>query len=85
MKLDKELYEKISKLTGTDYEALYTKNPDDEFIFIFNDSIENMLQDLLSEIDRLEEKIEDMDQDIEDNYRPIPVAEQVGISDKDFI
>lgn len=38
-----------------------------------------------AEVNHLEEKIEDIEQDIQDNYRPIPVAEQVDISDGDFI
>lgn len=38
-----------------------------------------------AEVNHLEEKIEDIEQDMRDNYRPIPVAEQVGISDRDFI
>lgn len=48
--------------------------------------------DLLEAIDEkeydileLKEEISRLKQDIEDNYRPIPVAEQVGISDRDFI
>lgn len=77
IKINQDLYKKIQKITITDYEA--------EGDFIPSDSIEPMLEDLLIEIDRLEEKIEDMKRDIEDNYRPIPVAEQYGISDRDFI
>ena len=49
------------------------------------DDLIRCIEDLDSEVKRLEEKIEDVEQDIEDNYRPIPVSEQVGISDKDFI
>lgn len=57
------------------------------------------LIDLLNEIDRLEserneleekyeelkDKYESLQEDLEENYRPIPVAEQYGVSDKDFI
>ena len=42
------------------------------------------IEDLDSEVDRLKEELEDLKQDIEDNYKPISIAEQVGISDKDF-
>ncbi len=36
-------------------------------------------------IDELEEENKNLKQDIEENYRPIPLAEQYGISDRDFI
>ena len=90
MKIDRELYERVSKLTMTDYEVDYPKEPNNEFgesfVWVYdNEQIENMLQDLIIEIDRLEEKIEDIEKDREDNYEPIPVGEQVGISDSDFM
>lgn len=51
-------------------------------------SLEQLLgdyEDLINEVDDLKEKIEDMESDIRDNYKPISYAEQVGISDSDFI
>ena len=89
MKLDRELYERVKSITMTDYEVDYPKEPDNEFgeIFVWvydNEQIENMLQDLIIEIDRLEEKIEDIEKDIEDNYKPIDPASQYGINDKWF-
>ncbi|MBR2245687.1 MAG: hypothetical protein IKN65_00880 [Clostridia bacterium] len=36
-------------------------------------------EDAVSEIESLKEKIEDMERDMEDNYRPIPQSEQYGI------
>ena len=75
---DRELEKinRVAKITLTDYELV------NNFI-----SVENMMaaiEDLLSEIDNLEEKIKDREQEIEDNYRPISVAEQYGINDRDF-
>lgn len=43
-----------------------------------------IIDELVFEIHRLEEKIEDREQDIEDNYRRIDVAEQYDISDNMF-
>lgn len=51
-------------------------------------SLEELLgdyEDLIDEVGNLKEKIEDLEQDIQDNYRPIPASEQAGISIKDFI
>lgn len=36
-------------------------------------------------INELEEENRNLKQDIEENYEPIPLAEQYGISDRDFI
>lgn len=79
-----EILEKASKITGTDYEIKWF---DAENIIgsIDAENLISIVDDLTYEIDRLQEEIEDMEQDIQDNYKPIPVAEQVGISDKDFI
>ena len=51
-------------------------------------SVEDMLneiENLLFEKDRLEEKIKDMEQDKEDNFKRVSISEQVGINDNDFI
>ncbi|MBP3920802.1 MAG: hypothetical protein J6D28_04480 [Bacilli bacterium] len=77
LKIDEDLYKKISNITCTDYE----KKGD----FMPADSIIPMLEDLLVEIDHQKEKYEDLERDLEDNHRPISVSEQVGISDKDFM
>lgn len=77
MKLDKELYEKVSNLTRTDYEGLYPKDPDEEYVIVFDDKIEAMLENLICKIDDLEEKIEDIIEDRDTNYRRIPVKEQI--------
>ena len=50
----------------------------------WNDLLE-IIDEKESDILELTEEISRLKQDIEDNYRPIPVAEQVGISDRDFI
>ena len=79
-----EILEKASKITVTDYDIKWfdVENIDG---YIDNDSIISMIEDLICEVGRLEERIDDLEQDIEDNYKPIPIAEQLGISDKDFI
>jgi len=76
IKLNEDLYNKIKNITFTDYEALGD--------FIPSESIEPMLEDLLLEIDRLQEKYEDLERDLQDNYRAITPAEMYGVSDKDF-
>ena len=51
-------------------------------------SIEELLatiEDLDSEIENWKEKYEDLEEDLRENYKPIPYAEQVCVSDRDFI
>ena len=45
----------------------------------------NVIDHVLDEYYQLEEKYTEFKRNVEDNYRQIPVAEQYGISDKDFI
>lgn len=77
LKIDEELLERIQNITNVDYGA--------EGDFISYLAVESIIEDLLIELDTLQEKYNDLEQDIEDNYRPIPVSEQYGISERDFI
>lgn len=79
-----ETLERVSKVTLTDYDIKWF-NSENIDGYISSDSLFSMVEDLLCEVGRLEEKKEDIKQDIRDNYKPIPYTEQVGISDKDFI
>lgn len=76
---DKEVerFKEISDITVTDYE--FKGN------FVPVVSLLTMIDDLLIELHEKEEQIEDLEQNIKDNYKKIPVSEQIGISDKDFI
>lgn len=49
------------------------------------DEILDIIQDLESEKFRLEEELEDLKQDVEENYKRIPVEEQCEIYDNNFI
>lgn len=77
---DKELerLKEVSNITSTDYELLGN--------FVPVESMFNMIEDLLCEIHRTDEKIKDMEQDIENNFEPknINPYEELGISERDF-
>lgn len=49
------------------------------------DDVIRLLEDLVGKYQILKKEFEDYKQDVEDNYRPISIAEQVDISDRDFI
>lgn len=81
MIISKDLYMRISDLTSTDYEGLVLN---DDLFYVESKSVESMFQDMFCEIDSLEEKIEDMEDNIRDNYRPISPYEMYGVSERDF-
>lgn len=73
---EKETIKRVSEITYTDYEM--------EGKFIPVENLIAAIEDLLLEIGRLEEKIEDMERDIEENYKPISYAEQIDYRERDF-
>lgn len=84
MKLSRDIYERVEQLTNTEYNGSFYKEPE-EPVLVFDDDIESMLENLILEIDRLNEKIEDREKEIAENYERIPVSKQVNITDKDFV
>ena len=64
-----ERFKEISDITVTDYE--FKGN------FVPVVSLLAMIDDLLLELHEKEEQIEDIKQDIQDNYKRIPVSEQI--------
>lgn len=73
MNLEQDLLERINKITYTKFTEPITE-----------DDVISIIEELVGEYENLQDKHNDLEQQIEDNYRPIPVAEQYGISDKDF-
>lgn len=81
LKIENEIYKKIQEITLTDYEEISSN----EFVLINETGIESIISDLIVAYNSLTEEFEKYKQNIADNYRQIPVEEQVGISDRDFI
>lgn len=49
------------------------------------DDLLNKIDDLKYELDHLQEEFDDYKREVEDNYKPLSIAEQIDISDRDFI
>lgn len=83
MKINRELYKQISLLTGTDYSGVVI-NPDE--FYIDEENIKSMILDLICEIGFKEEKIEDLENDIRNNYvaKKIDPYYEYGISERNF-
>lgn len=76
MKYEAEKIKEIEAITGTNYECKGDLIP--------MDSIIPMIEDLLTEIDRSKEKLEDEIEQRENYYKPISKYEEVGMSERDF-
>lgn len=75
-KIDERLLQDIEKITSTNYDYK------DE---ILPNSVLTMLENLMYEAEHWKDELRDLHRDLEDNYKAIPYAEQVGVSDRDFI
>lgn len=87
MKIDESNYDtfiKVSNITHVDYELKWFDAENIEG-YIEPDTMLYMIENLLYELEVQKEKYDDLKEDLRDNYRPIPYAEQVGVSDMDFI
>lgn len=70
----------IKKEELSDWIAQYFKHD-----LISIDDMLNVIEDLNSEVENWEMKYNELERDIEDNYRPISKVEQYEVSDRDFI
>lgn len=70
--------ERAANFTGGDYEIMGNFVPVNKML--------NMVEDLLIELGKSDEKIRDMEQDIENNFEPknIDPYEELGLSRGDF-
>jgi hypothetical protein len=71
-----DIISKASEITLEDYEIKWTDHDNLEG-YIDSEDLLVIIQDLICEIEHKEEEIEDIKQDIESNYKPLTIAEQV--------
>lgn len=64
---EKQIIEEIVKITSTDYELLGNFIPVDSFISI--------IEDMKCEYEMQKEKYEDLERDLESNYKPLTPSE----------
>ena len=81
LEIDTNNYEKIKEITFTDYDVIYV----DKNVLFKENNYESMIEDLIVAYERLNEEFEDYKSNVAENYRQIPIAEQIGIGDEDFI
>ncbi len=67
MELDLKLYEKICEITDVDYEM--AKSNDGNYVLAYHD-LDSLIKDLVCAYDVLKEELEDLKQDVKENYEP---------------
>ena len=72
---EQELIKKVEKITSADF------NIDDGFIS--STYIMSALEELLSEYEHLQERYNELEKNLEENYKPIPI--DLGLTDRDFV
>ena len=72
MIINKELANKIKSKTLNKYGIKI-----DDKVYLEQNDVLSIIEDLLVEIGNLEEKYEDLERDMQDNYKHIPIEEQI--------
>lgn len=75
MDISNDIKQKIEKIIG------HTITP----MTMTEEDLLDVVDDLITEYEKLEEKYQNLEQDLEDNYKPISASEMYDIDDKDFI
>ena len=71
MIINKELANKIKSKTLNEYGIKI-----EDKVYLEQNDVLSIIEDLLVEIGNLEEKYEDLERDMQDNYKHIPIEEQ---------
>lgn len=79
VKFDKELIDEVEEITDVDYERK------EDMLLV--DNVISMIKDLIYEIHKRDEMINDIKEEIEEKYelRQIDPYEEYGISERNFI
>lgn len=83
MRLDMWLFNRICEITNEDYDA--GKSDDEEYAILYRD-IDTIIYDLVYQYDLLEERHNDLMEDLKENYEPkkFNPYDEYGISESDF-
>lgn len=81
VRIDKKIFEDVTKITGgCDVTTEY-----DGYVYIEDEYIDSLLEDLVTEYHRKEEELEDEIQQRKDFYTPKSPYDVYGVNERDFI
>ena len=76
MVIEKTMLLKIEEMTDYAYDVQKIKGEKDMYL-ITNEDVIGMFENLFAEIDSWKQKYEELKQDMQDNYQPIPMKELI--------
>lgn len=81
VKIDKKIFYDVTKIVGSCDVAI----SDEDNVYIEDEYIESLLEDLVAEHHVLEEKLEDEVEQREEFYKPLSPYEYLGVNERDFV
>ena len=81
VRIDKKIFYDVTKIVGSCDVAI----SDEDNVYIEDEYIESLLEDLVAEHHVLEEKLEDELEQREEFYKPLSPYEYLGVSERDFV
>ena len=81
MIMNNEEYQKIVDITMNSYNPMKLANEKD-YVYLTQEMVSYMIEDLICEIDSLQEKYQDLIRDVEDNYKRISIEEQIDWNER---
>lgn len=81
VRIDKKIFYDVTKIVGSCDVAI----SDEDNVYIEDEYIESLLEDLVAEHHVLEEKLEDEIEQREEFYKPLSPYEYLGVSERDFV
>ena len=75
MYIDKDLLEKVKRITGYKYNE--KPSSEDDLVWVREINVLGIIEDLVEDYNHLEEIYKDFQQNVEENYEQIPYWKQV--------
>ena len=81
VRIDRKIFDDVSKIVGNCEITVEDKDN----VYVEDEYLESLLEDLVTEYHRLEEKLEDEVEQREEFYKPLSPYEYLGVNERDFV
>lgn len=75
MYIDKNLLDEVKRITGYKYNE--KPSSEDELVWVREINVIGIIEDLVEDYGRLEERYKDFEENVAENYKQIPISRQV--------
>ena len=81
VRIDKKIFYAVTKIVG----SCDVATSDENNVYLEDEYVESLFEDLVTEYHVLEEKLEDEEEQRKEFYKPLSPYEYLGVSERDFI